>query len=153
MTAPWCGVANSLRLESASEAARRARAAASNLRARSSPRSLPLAFSSHIQTGPLPVVPAASAVTRVQRRRPRQDEGRRGRVGCGRAALTDVEGISCYSRKLPLNSAVIPRSRFRWILLASIDASGKSRDPRVRVEGALLKVVIAQLKQSSTPLR
>jgi len=84
LTAPWCGVANSLRLESASEAARRARAAASNLRARSSPRSLPLTFSSHIQTGPLPVVPAASAVTRVQRRRPRQDEDRRGRVGCGR---------------------------------------------------------------------
>ena len=67
-------------------------------------------------------MPAASAAAnpaaRVQRRA----------GGLVAAALTDVEGISCYSRKLPLNSAVIPRSRFRWILLASIDASGKSRD-------------------------
>jgi hypothetical protein len=50
LTAPWCGVANSLRLESASEAAWRARAATWKRRARSSPRSLPLTFSHHIQS-------------------------------------------------------------------------------------------------------
>jgi hypothetical protein len=41
LTAPWCGVANSLRLESTATWKRRAR---------SSPRSLPLTFSHHIQS-------------------------------------------------------------------------------------------------------
>ncbi len=101
--APLCGVVNSLRLESASEAVRRARAAVSKRRAPSSPRSLRLTASHHIHSAAHDsCVPLLSGDSGRYKRCgvPVRDE-RRGRAG---AMLTgDGEGFGGCTGKLLLN--------------------------------------------------